>query len=170
MISALMNVFASADSEGAAWKESPVGKCFSSVEAYLLYIYGEPYMHYEEVVTETVEHPRADKMPSSYVWAMDTTPMRNWSRVLLRVDKKTGRACAILFTPAASFVDFKLKPSGQLPEFARSRDIPGGFFNPTEVVYRLDSRWQYYLPSVCYSISWKNGKRKKVDCNSVYRD
>jgi hypothetical protein len=170
LIVAFAQQTAAAHTEKTAWDGAPVGECFESKDALMYRIYGNLYKNDENIIMRPVPKPIGTSLSVDYVWAMDVTPARNWSRFLFRVNKANKQACVILFMPAASVVNFKLQPSGELPATAKSRDVPPPHFNPIEVLYKLNSQKQIYAPSVCYSISWeKESKRTKIDCKNVYK-
>ncbi|WP_156902070.1 hypothetical protein [Azohydromonas australica] len=165
IISLPAHAAAGRDSSGTIWEVSPTGKCFDSIPYYLSMIFGKQYSSDENIKTTTFRPTNYSKSPKDYVWAMDTTPSKNYTRTLFSVDKRTKRACAILFAPVASSVDFELQPSRNVPTTARSIDTPPPGFDTTEVIYRLNPEQQLYLPSKCYKITPKNKKTKLIAQN-----
>jgi hypothetical protein len=151
------------------WQKSPIGKCFESLSAYLRQTFGDQYELDENIKTEIIPNPRGGRLAVNYVWAMDTTPSKNYSQVLFKVSKDNGKACAILLIPYSSSVSFAMDSSGNLPRTAKTQDTPPSGQDTNEVVYRLNPGSQLYEPFQCFKIS-PDGRRKKINCSKAYLD
>lgn len=142
-----------------AWNNSPVGECVRNYRA------PKPTADYP-VTVQRLSH--ADVHKNRYLWVWDPTPAKNPTRQLVRIGPdKAG--CTILFMPFSEFHDFRLTPSGELPEKVTStsatvNDGQGAYF--IEQVYLFDTRTGMYGKTpFCYRVRAGYAGKEKVDCD-----
>jgi len=151
-----------AGNTGGVWANSPLGKCYGSLEHYLLATFGERYKD-----DENIQVVNAYEESETYKWVRDVTPGVNITSVMFRIEDD-HRACAILFVPLASTVrEIRGKGTNILPEKIIATDSPPPGFPESEVVFQLDEKQKMYRPDQCFKQS--PGKKKmKVRCASLY--
>ncbi|WP_165973880.1 hypothetical protein [Paucimonas lemoignei] len=160
----LLAVSASADTNqnGGIWADSPVGKCYSSLDDYMVNVFGPDYKD-----DDNIQIIDATSNSNQYKWVFDKTPGINITRVMLRLEK-SQRACAILFIPYASTVrEIRKENSTGLPTQFLALDTPPPGFPATEVLYQLDRKTNTYFPQQCTKRS--AGKKEKVNCASIFQ-
>ena len=139
---------------GGIWANSPVGKCYDSLEHYLLTTFGEGYKD-----DANIQVANAFEESEVYKWIRDVTPGVKITRVLFRVENDR-RACAVLFVPLASTVrEIRGKDAGILLKAIIATDSPPPGFPESEVVFRLDGKKQIYRVDQCFKRP--PGKKKK---------
>lgn len=145
----------------SAWDYSPVGECIKN--------YSVPMSTADYPMTvQAIKYNDAQK--NHYIWLWDPTPGRNPTRQLVRISpKKLG--CTVLFMPFSEFHNFKLTPTGELPEKVTStsatiNDNQGAYF--FEQDYLLDKRTGFYqkMPT-CYKVKVGRPDREKIDCQAA---
>jgi hypothetical protein len=78
------------------WSDSLVGKCFSSIENYMVAAYGSDYRSDENIKTIPFRPSHDGKGgKTELMWALDLTPQINIARTLVRIEP-SGRACVSL--------------------------------------------------------------------------
>ena len=152
------------------WSESPVGKCYLSIDEYLILNFGVEYKNDENI--KIISAPSANfnkrKHTEQYLWTMDTTPSLNITRVLFKIEKN-GKACAILYVPLSSYVSFKLSSQGNLPTLVTSKDSPPPDFSINKIIYKLNISNGTYAPVSCIKVN-PNGKDLKISCNRAFQN
>jgi hypothetical protein len=139
-----------------AWSDSPVGKCFASVQDFMVQRYGADYASDENIKTTPMSHAGSNLMGripvAAFVWVMDITPGTNITRTLL-MGKRSRQTCAILYAPLSSDVSLKRLTDGGLPDVVVTNDTPPPGLNGNRIVYRLDRKSNTYSPQKCYRIN-----------------
>lgn len=145
------------------WADSPVGKCYSSLEEYLVNTFGANYRNDEGIqVTDAFEGRL------QYKWVRDITPRINITRVMFRLEEDR-RACAILFIPFASTVtEIKDRSVTELPIKFHAFDSPAPGFPRTEILYQLDAKAGIYYPKQCVK-HFSTGKKRKFNCMYAFQ-
>lgn len=152
------------------WSASPVGKCFNSINEYLILNFGDNYKNDENIKIINLYSLNSikNKYAKQYAWTMDTTPSVNITRTLFKL-KKNGKACAILHVPLSSFVSFELKADGELPTFVTSINSPPPDFSAYKIIYKLNNFNGTYAPNSCLKLSNKR-KEVKIPCNRAFQE
>lgn len=150
---------------GTAWEGSPVGRCFSSLDAYLTATYGPDHASDENIDTVAVTVPSSSRR---LMWAVDKTSGVNVTRVLLDVGADE-RACALLYAPVSSSVSLARATVGGLPTEITTSDSPPPGFASNRVVYKLDRAQKTYAPTACFKVPRRGGPRR-IDCARAFTD
>lgn len=154
----------------SAWQDSPVGRCFSSINDFLAEKYGPDYTSDDNIKTIPLRDSKSvsdGTLESGFIWAIDATPGVNITRTLLKI-KDNGQTCAILYAPLCSEISLQYLPAGGLPKLVITIDSPPPDFNGNKVIYGLNKKTSTYRPLVCYKV--KNKKTTKIPCNRAFLD
>jgi len=161
----LSSITAGADTKpiDGVWANSPLGKCYSSLDQYLISTYGPDYKNDENIQTDDVL-----ENSHKYKWVRDITPGINITRVMFEL-RKDQHACATLFIPFASTVrGIGIEKATGLPAKFLALDSPPPGFPATEILYQFDAKTSTYFPKHCLK-RFLTGKKQKVNCASVFR-
>lgn len=152
------------------WSESPVGKCYESLDEYLILNFGTEYKNDENIKIINLASLNFNKKKhiKKYFWVMDTTPELNVTRILFKI-RKNGEACAILYVPLSSYVSLKLSTQGNLPTLVTSKDSPPPGFLTNKIIYKLNIFNGTYAPVNCIKVNPK-GKDIKISCDRAFQD
>lgn len=162
--------FVCAEQGQSAWQDSPVGRCFSSINDFLAEKYGPDYTSDDNIKTIPLRDSKSvsdGTLESGFIWAIDATPGVNITRTLLRI-KDNGQTCAILYAPLSSEISLQYLPAGGLPKLVITIDSPPPDFNGNKVIYGLNKKTSTYRPLACYKV--KNKKTTKIPCNRAFLD
>ena len=110
--------FVCAEQGQSAWQDSPVGRCFSSINDFLAEKYGPDYTSDDNIKTIPLRDSKSvsdGTLESGFIWAIDATPGVNITRTLLKI-KDNGQTCAILYAPLSSEISLQYLPAGGLPK------------------------------------------------------
>ena len=151
----------------SAWDGSPVGKCFNSLDDYLVASFGPEHSSDENIKVVPVPSPRPER-EERFVWVMDTTPNVNITRALFKLESH-GRACAVLYAPMSNSVPLQLTAEGRLPPEVVTQDTPPAGLEANRIVYRLDPVGGNYAPAACFRIT-SAGTTRSIDCGKAYTD
>ena len=162
--------FVCAEQGQSAWQDSPVGRCFSSINDFLTERYGPDYSSDENIKTIPLRGGKSvsgGRIERGFVWAIDATPGVNITRTLLRINDN-GQACAILYAPLSSEISLQYLPANRIPKLVITNDSPPPNFDGNKVIYGLNKKTSTYRPLVCYKV--KNKKTTKIPCNRAFLD
>ena len=160
-----------ADGIGSAWYGSPVGRCYESIQEYLIMSFGSEYQTDDNIKVVEVKPsvPAATHRNHSHLmWVLDTTPGVNVTRTLFRVES-SGKSCAVLYAPLSSSISLSASSHGELPVRITTQDSPPAGFEGNRVVYKLDSLSGTYAPMSCLKVS-KAGAQRRVSCSRAFSD
>ena len=145
-----------------AWSNSPTGKCFKSLSAYMSATFSHDYEDDENISISEASSPVKNR---HYYWVRDNTPQINSTASLFAVDEH-GRACGVLYVPLSSSIAFEIGPGGSLPATAMSLDTPPAGFPATRVTYKLRINGTYATKK-CEHIS-SDGDAKPFNCKRAF--
>jgi len=143
-----------------AWANDPTGKCYQSINKYMVETFGSNYDNDEnlKIINAT---KRGD-----YKWVFDATPEINITRILFKVKKNS--ACVILYAPLSSTI----KPNREIdkfdkkPQYFISINTPAPSFPTTKILY-AKNRQGFFSPKNCYQIGKVD---KKINCSDAFKD
>lgn len=146
--------------ETVIWAESPVGKCYPSIQKYLSITYGNNYKDDENIKVFNAFSQ------NGYQWVSDVTSEINTTRVMFKV-RRDGRACAILFAPyATSIYEVRGEKDLTLPSKYVANTTPSPGFPEIEIIYKLEEE-NTYSPQYCFKI-FPSKIRKMVSCLYIF--
>lgn len=148
---------------GGIWADSPVGKCFESLDKFMNDKFSTGYRDDENLEIKKFMNK---KINDDYFWVLDKTPGTNITRFLFS-RKENEKICAIMYAPSASSIKSEIKEDGGLPSKFIAIDSPPPNFPITEITYRLENNNNYSIYS-CVHI--KNNKRKIFSCDKAFLD
>jgi hypothetical protein len=149
------------------WSDSPVGRCFNSVQEFLVEKYGSDYASDENIKSVALGKAKEASHDSIFLWVMDLTPGVNITRTL--VMEKGGRACAILYAPLSSDISLQNLPRGGLPKMIVTNDSPPPGFSRTRIYYKLNKNNNTYLPQSCYQVG-PSRQKTKIPCSQAFAE
>jgi hypothetical protein len=145
---------------------SPIGQCHVSLSRYLTENFGVNYASDENLVVTPFVWPEKSKRLRNFdfQWFVDQTPSRNPTRLLFRIEDH-GRACIVLFAPAADTIAQQEDDQG-FPKSFITHDAPSQSGQQTTIIYLINKKSQY-VPTRCTRTPRK-GKPRIFKC-SEYR-
>ncbi len=147
----------------SAFEGGRTGECFSSVDDYLLTVFGQGY----ELDDNIEARPLSSNAGNVITLAVDKTPGLNPTYVLLQ-QKDNAKHCVVLTAPYVSNFKFSLNRDGSLPTEVVTIDTPPPGFPATRVAYRLKNTG-VYAPKSCLLI-FPNNKKSKISCDKAFGD
>ncbi|MBN6149856.1 hypothetical protein JR065_05855 [Xanthomonas sp. AmX2] len=155
---------ASAGNDKAAWPGSIAGKCYPSLNDYVLSAFPWTKDGEDENIRRITASETADG-GEAYVWVIDATPNTNVVRTLFRVGAE--QACVVLDAAPSSTMELEISDN-VLPSQATSLDTPPPGIPMTRVIYKLDRDGSAYHPYQCERVESAAGIGKKIDCAKIF--
>jgi hypothetical protein len=149
-----------------AWSDSPVGRCYASISAYLVETYGEDYRNDENLLVRPVLSD--GKSVKGLTWFIDASADVNVTRVLFV--KRNSLVCATLYVPASSVVRANFGAHGELPRTIESEDTPPPTLDANKVIYTLAKDRRIYFPSKCFKLNEEKKSEREVSCELAFSD